>query len=138
MSDLTNGDSEHSRDRHQRSEYRAGRWPIDGGDADHRARSAHRRVGGSGQLQRRPRRVGGLLHPRLRRGSAVIADGYTLTITDQTNPSDPSNGLTVDGSDSPITVSGLTSGDTYSFTVTATNGIGTGASSLPSTGVPSP
>jgi hypothetical protein len=44
----------------------------------------------------------------------------------------------VGGSGSPITVSGLTSGDTYSFTVTATNGIGTGAPSSPSTGVPSP
>ena len=71
-------------------------------------------------------------------GASAVADGYTVTITDQTNPSDPNNGLTVDGSDSPITVSGLTSGDTYSFTVMATNGIGTGTPSSPSVGVPSP
>ncbi len=76
--------------------------------------------------------------PGFDEGSAIVANGYTVTITDQTNPSDPNNGLTVDGSDSPITVSGLTSGDTYSFTVTATNGNGTGAASSPSTGVPSP
>jgi hypothetical protein len=76
--------------------------------------------------------------PGFDEGSPIIANGYTVTITDQTNPGDPNNGLTVEGSGSPITVSGLTSGDTYSFTVTATNGIGTGAPSPPSPGVPSP
>jgi hypothetical protein len=74
--------------------------------------------------------------PGFDEGSTIM--GYTVTITDQTNPSDPNNGLTVSGSGSPITVSGLTSGDTYSFTVTATNGIGTSEPSSPSSGVVSP
>jgi hypothetical protein len=74
--------------------------------------------------------------PGFDEGSTILE--YTVTITDQTNPGDPNNGLTVSGSGSPITVGGLTSGDAYSFTVTATNGVGTGASSSPSSGVASP
>jgi predicted RNA-binding protein with TRAM domain len=75
-------------------------------------------------------------YPGFDEGSAV--SGYTVTITDQSNPDDPNNGLTVGGPAGPITVTGLTSGDTYSFTVTATNGVGTGSASLPSDGVASP
>ena len=76
--------------------------------------------------------------PGFDEGSAIIAAGYTVSITDQTNPSDPNNGLTVSGSGSPITVSGLTGGDNYSFTVTATNGVGTGAPSSPSAATTAP
>lgn len=53
-------------------------------------------------------------------GGATIT-GYTVT-------SSP-GGLTGTGSSSPITVSGLTPGTPYTFTVTATNSVGTGPSS---------
>ncbi|MBK7134599.1 MAG: fibronectin type III domain-containing protein [Bacteroidales bacterium] len=58
-------------------------------------------------------------------GSAIT--GYTAT----SNP----GGLTGTGTASPITVSGLTNGTAYTFTVTATNGIGTGPSSTASNSV---
>jgi hypothetical protein len=63
-------------------------------------------------------------------GSPV--DTYTVTATDLTDPDDPSNGLTVDGPGSPVTITGLTDGDSYAFTVTATNAAGTGPPSSPS------
>jgi hypothetical protein len=47
------------------------------------------------------------------------------TITGYTVTSSPGN-FTASGSSSPITVTGLTNGDTYTFTVTATNSAGTG------------
>jgi hypothetical protein len=60
-------------------------------------------------------------------GGAKPVTGYTVT-------SHP-GGLQVSGKQSPITVKGLTNGRTYSFTVTASNSIGTGIASEPSPGV---
>ena len=68
-------------------------------------------------------------------GSAVTF--YTVTASDSTTPGN--GGQTQSGSASPIIVGGLTVGDSYTFTVTATNGVGTGPPSAPSnTVVPTP
>lgn len=61
-------------------------------------------------------------------GSSIT--GYTVT----SNP----GGLTATGSSSPITVTGLTAGQTYTFTVTATNGTGTSSSSAATSAVSLP
>ncbi len=72
-------------------------------------------------------------------GSALIAwtapsnDGGA-PITDFTVTSSPS-GLTCKSTETACTVTGLTNGTTYTFTVTATNVIGTGAPSAPSNSV---
>jgi phosphate transport system substrate-binding protein len=55
---------------------------------------------------------------------------YTVTATDGTNAAN--GGETAVGTASPILITGLTNGDLYSFTVSATNAIGSGASSYPS------
>jgi phospholipase C len=57
-------------------------------------------------------------------------NSYTVTATDTTHPAN--GGQTATGPASPITVSGLTNGDTYTFNVTATNNVGTGSPSSPS------
>jgi Bacterial Ig domain/Fibronectin type III domain len=49
---------------------------------------------------------------------------YTVTATDTTNSA--SGGQSATGSGSPISVSGLANGDSYMFSVTATNAAGTG------------
>jgi uncharacterized protein (TIGR02145 family) len=59
-------------------------------------------------------------------GGAAIT-GYTVT-------SFP-GGITKTGASSPITITGLTNGTPYTFTVTATNSIGTGAASAASNSV---
>ena len=64
-------------------------------------------------------------------GSSVT--GYTLTAIDSTNS--VHGGQSNSGSTSPITVTGLTNGDTYIFTVAATNVIGTGTPSAASNSV---
>ena len=67
-------------------------------------------------------------------GSAITS--YTVTATDTTNGS--RGGQTASGLGnpvSPMTVSGLTAGDHYTFKVTATNGVGTGAPSASSNSI---
>ncbi len=73
-------------------------------------------------------------------GSPVIA--YTVVATDMTEGS--RGGQTANGTTSPITVRGLTPGDSYLFTVAATNAVGVGPLSgasnqvTPTTGPTSP
>jgi hypothetical protein len=49
----------------------------------------------------------------------VAIGSYTAVATDLTNPA--RGGETASGTTSPVTVTGLTSGDSYTFTVTATS-----------------
>jgi len=60
-------------------------------------------------------------------GAAIIASGYTVTASP--------GGATATGSGSPITVTGLTNGISYTFTATATNSAGEGAASAASNSI---
>ncbi|NEN85356.1 fibronectin type III domain-containing protein, partial [Paenibacillus elgii] len=65
--------------------------------------------------------------------TAPVSDGGSA-ITGYTVTSSP-GGLTASGTGSPITVTGLTYGTAYTFTVVATNGVGNSKASLPSNSV---
>jgi len=65
--------------------------------------------------------------------TAPVTDGGS-TITGFTVTSSP-GGITATGAGSPITVTGLINGTEYTFTVTATNAVGTGAPSVASNAV---
>jgi hypothetical protein len=58
---------------------------------------------------------------------------YTVTASDLTTPAH--GGQKASGPASPIFVTGLTNGDSYTFSVTATNAAGTGPASAPSNAV---
>lgn len=72
-------------------------------------------------------------------GTASVAftpptDNGGSPITSYTVTSAP-GGLTATGAGSPLTVTGLTAGTSYTFTATATNAVGTSAASAPSAAV---
>lgn len=67
-------------------------------------------------------------------GSAIT--GYEVTATDVTHSE--SGGETGSGTSSPVTVSGLTPGDEYTFTVTASNTNGPGPASAASSEITAP
>ncbi|MGH9108565.1 MAG: fibronectin type III domain-containing protein [Acidimicrobiales bacterium] len=70
--------------------------------------------------------------PPVDSGTSPIS-GYTVTETDLTNPAN--GGQRATGTGSRITVGGLANGNSYTFTVTAANAVGTGPASQPSNSV---
>ncbi len=66
-------------------------------------------------------------------GSAIT--GYTVTAADSTTPANGNETCSLTTGPLSCTVSGLTNGDSYTFTVTATNSAGTGSPSSPSLAV---
>jgi hypothetical protein len=70
--------------------------------------------------------------PPVNDGGSTITS-YRVTASDNTTPAN--GGQSVSGSSSPITVIGLTNGDSYTFTVAATNANGTGLASAASNAV---
>jgi YHS domain-containing protein len=70
--------------------------------------------------------------PPVNNGGSTIT-GYTVTATDTTNSAN--GGQTASGTSSPITVTGLTNGDSYTFSVVATNSAGNSVPSAASSPV---
>ena len=64
-------------------------------------------------------------------GGSPIA-GYTVTATDSTTPANGGETCTWTSGPLTCTVLGLTTGDSYTFSATATNSVGTGPASAPS------
>ena len=119
---LTNGTSLHlHRQGHQRGGRRPDLGPLGRRHATHRARRSHRPV-----RDTRQRPGDRQLHAPASNGGAAITS-YTVT-------SSP-GGFTESGTASPLTVTGLTNGTSYTFTVKATNAAGDGPPSAPSNAV---
>ena len=70
--------------------------------------------------------------PPVSNGGSPITS-YTVSATDLTHAAN--GGETASGAGSPIIVTGLTNADSYTFTVRATNGTGSGAASSPTSAV---
>jgi hypothetical protein len=67
--------------------------------------------------------------------SGGAPESYEITAHDSTTPAHGHQTATVTGTSGSVAVSGLTDGDRYTFTATATNGRGTSAASAPSNAV---
>ena len=68
--------------------------------------------------------------------AAVTGDPAVTSYSVSATPQGGGSAVTVSGSSSPLTLTGLTNGTTYNIVVTATNNVGTSSTSQQSTGVP--
>ena len=100
-----------------------------GDPGGHRARGCEQRV----RNARRPSATVTWVAPTSPGGSNITS--YTVKAADATAASRGGQSCTWTTGPLTCTVTGLTNGDSYTFTVTATNSLGTGASSNPSNAV---
>ncbi len=117
---------------YQRGRYRLDVERIQRGHPRHCAGRTHDRTATAGSGAGKA--VVTFTAPGSNGGSPITS--YTVTATDVTNSL--RGNQTATGAGSPITITGLHTGDRYTFTVKATNAIGTGAASGASNQVTSP